>query len=342
MTSGARFCTSADGTRIAYSTFGHGRPLVLIPAWLMSPEADRARLIGRDFWNNLPAGFRTISYDRRGIGMSQRDVAHVSLERQVEDVAALVDHLRLGTFDLWCFHDAAAVGATFAAQFPGRVERMILYNPWANVPGVIARKHIEVWTAIIRADWGLASRCFGELLYPKGPLDAQESSTKAIRETQAPGIAEKYIELTNTYDVRDVLSKLTMPSLVVSRQGPGRTPFIPMDSCRRVAALMPGARFIALQAPAVCPYFEYFAYRGLVAEFLSDSTREAPLDPALTKREIEVLGLVAHGKTNAEIAALLGISPNTADRHLSNILAKTGSSNRAEAVLYAARHALVG
>jgi DNA-binding CsgD family transcriptional regulator len=67
-----------------------------------------------------------------------------------------------------------------------------------------------------------------------------------------------------------------------------------------------------------------------------------PLHPTLSAREIEVLRLVAQGRTNSEIAGLLVISKNTADRHVSNILAKTGSANRAEAVLYAARHSLVG
>ena len=43
-----------------------------------------------------------------------------------------------------------------------------------------------------------------------------------------------------------------------------------------------------------------------------------------------------------EIAELLTIRTNTADRHLSNILSKTGSSNRADAAVYAARHSLVG
>jgi NarL family two-component system response regulator LiaR len=67
-----------------------------------------------------------------------------------------------------------------------------------------------------------------------------------------------------------------------------------------------------------------------------------PQHPKLSAREIEVLRLVAQGKTNSDIAALLTISKNTADRHVSNILGKTGSANRAEAVLYAARHSLVG
>ena len=62
----------------------------------------------------------------------------------------------------------------------------------------------------------------------------------------------------------------------------------------------------------------------------------------LTQREVEVLGLVAAGKSNADIAEELVISLNTVVRHVSNILAKTGSSNRTEAARYAAQHGLAG
>jgi len=49
---------------------------------------------------------------------------------------------------------------------------------------------------------------------------------------------------------------------------------------------------------------------------------------------------VARGKSNREIAAELCISTNTVDRHISNILNKTGTVNRAEAAAYAAHHGL--
>jgi len=61
----------------------------------------------------------------------------------------------------------------------------------------------------------------------------------------------------------------------------------------------------------------------------------------LTKREVEVLRLVASGRSNQEIADELVISLNTAIRHVSNIFAKTGVANRAEAATYATRHGLV-
>jgi HD-GYP domain-containing protein (c-di-GMP phosphodiesterase class II) len=62
----------------------------------------------------------------------------------------------------------------------------------------------------------------------------------------------------------------------------------------------------------------------------------------LTRREIEVLRLLAQGLSNREIAARLVISVKTASHHVEHIYAKTGTANRARASLYAARHGLIG
>lgn len=61
----------------------------------------------------------------------------------------------------------------------------------------------------------------------------------------------------------------------------------------------------------------------------------------LTQREVEVLRLIAVGKSNREIAEELIISPHTVSYHVKKIFNKTDASNRAEAVAYAARHDLV-
>ena len=58
-------------------------------------------------------------------------------------------------------------------------------------------------------------------------------------------------------------------------------------------------------------------------------------------REVEVLRLLAAGRSNQEIAAVLVISRNTVERHVNHILHKTNTANRAQAVTYAHQHGLV-
>nr|WP_180218079.1 response regulator transcription factor [Streptomyces albus] len=64
--------------------------------------------------------------------------------------------------------------------------------------------------------------------------------------------------------------------------------------------------------------------------------------PALTEREREVLGLIADGRSNREIARALVLSEKTVKTHVSNILMKLDLSDRTQAALWAVRHGMTG
>jgi DNA-binding NarL/FixJ family response regulator len=66
----------------------------------------------------------------------------------------------------------------------------------------------------------------------------------------------------------------------------------------------------------------------------------APPPDGLTQREAEILGLIARGLTNPEIAARLFLSNHTIKTHIGRIFAKTGSRDRAAAIGYAHRHSI--
>jgi DNA-binding NarL/FixJ family response regulator len=62
----------------------------------------------------------------------------------------------------------------------------------------------------------------------------------------------------------------------------------------------------------------------------------------LTTREVEVLGLLARGHSNREIARRLTLAPKTASNHVEHIYLKLGISSRAAATLFATQHGLMG
>jgi HD-GYP domain-containing protein (c-di-GMP phosphodiesterase class II) len=72
------------------------------------------------------------------------------------------------------------------------------------------------------------------------------------------------------------------------------------------------------------------------------ATRRQAAPAGLTRREVEVLRLLAQGLSNSEIADRLVISRKTAGHHIEHIYAKTGTTNRALASLFAANHGLIG
>jgi DNA-binding NarL/FixJ family response regulator len=73
----------------------------------------------------------------------------------------------------------------------------------------------------------------------------------------------------------------------------------------------------------------------------SESRPRAANNTGLTARETEILGLVAQGRSNAEIARQLFISAKTVSVHVSNVLAKLGASGRTEAAAIARRDGLL-
>lgn len=79
----------------------------------------------------------------------------------------------------------------------------------------------------------------------------------------------------------------------------------------------------------------------ILAERFALASHERRTTDLLTGRESEVLALVAEGRTNAEIAATLFMSPKTASVHVSHIIAKLGAANRTEAAATARRQGLL-
>jgi PAS domain S-box-containing protein len=88
--------------------------------------------------------------------------------------------------------------------------------------------------------------------------------------------------------------------------------------------------------------FEVAASRSLLELQAARDTADAAQSPArLTRREADVLRLLACGHTNARIAAVLGISPTTVRNHIEHLLAKLGVHSKLEAVVYATTHHII-
>lgn len=117
---------SADGTSLAYEVHGDGPPLVYVTGAICHRTFHSVRSGAKV----LSGTFRVLTYDRRGRGDSGSS-DHWSLDREVEDISALIDEL--GGSALLYGHSSGAVLAMHAAHRLGeRVQRVVLYDPsWA-------------------------------------------------------------------------------------------------------------------------------------------------------------------------------------------------------------------
>ncbi|RJO73663.1 DNA-binding response regulator [Nocardia panacis] len=136
-----------------------------------------------------------------------------------------------------------------------------------------------------------------------------------------PGTGVRVVVLT-TYDIDDYVYRAL-------RAGASGFLLKSMPTAELVAALRVAARGDALIDPTVT--------RRLIERFTASlAPRPEPVGlDRLTAREREVLGRLAEGKANAEIAAALGVSEETVKTHVSRILSKLGLRDRVQAVVYA-------
>ncbi len=268
-----RFCTSADGTRIAYTTLGEGPPLVVVPGWGANFELDWQHPDGRAFYESVGEGRLLVRFDRRGAGASQREVEDLSLDAQVADVAAVVDQLDLERFDLWGTYDGAAVSVAYAAQYPDRVSRLVLWGGYARGEEIAKAGAIRSLVELIRGNWSLARRAMQDVLYPSGPTELQRWSSNYLRQSVTPEVAAEYLELQTCTDIRPYLQQVMASALVLHRRGDRN---VPIAAGRAVAALIPDARFVVLEGDISVPYFGDMSYVEAVMQFLDEGRAQEP------------------------------------------------------------------
>jgi pimeloyl-ACP methyl ester carboxylesterase len=214
-----RFCTSADGTRIAYAVYGSGPPLLYANTYVLSMDAQFTLPAARAYFDALAARTTLVIFDRRGTGASARDVDDLSPEAEAGDIAAVAAAAALRDFTL--FADiATAACASYAIQHQEPVLRLILWSPFVGGGGAWDREQARAF----REDWTYARRVWAGLVYPEGPVSLQRAFSKAIKDTLSAEMAARRFELGSEVevDLGALLPAVTAPTLVLQRETKGR------------------------------------------------------------------------------------------------------------------------
>ena len=344
-----RFIKSADGTRLAVATSGNGTPLVKSANWLSHLEFDWQSPVWRHWFRFLSADRQLIRFDPRGCGLSDWDAADLSHAAQVADLEAIVDASELQTFPLLGVSQGGAACIEYAVRHPERVSQLVLYGcyseGWAQ-RGDESRRHGEALIELIRQGWGQENpafrQLFASLFIPDATTEQVRWFADLMRTTTQPEIAARILESFGAINVRALLPKVKVPTIVVHARGDARIPF---EQGRLLAAEIPNASFVGLESrnhiltetePAWARFCETFNEFMGISPAQSLGKPPAAVDLAeLTARENAVLRLVAQGASNGDIARRLFISEKTVRNHLTNIFEKLGVDSRARAVVVA-------
>src|SRR6201991_3759717 len=171
--------------RVAYEIRGDGPPLVAPAWWVSHLELDWESVGFRRFWEGVADGYALIRYDRLGVGMSDRTVREpdLTIDAEVATLRALLDELDLERVSLVGGSCGSCTAIAFAAAFPERVERLVLYGSYADGAAITAQGVADAILAAVRAHWGLGSRVLSDMFL--GGADAAEHDSFARFQREA-------------------------------------------------------------------------------------------------------------------------------------------------------------
>lgn len=246
-----RFCKTADGTKIAYATVGDGPPIIKTANWLNHLDFDWESPVWTHVFSALAEGRTLIRYDARGNGLSDWDIEDFSLERQVEDLEAVVEAMGVERFPLLGISQGCAISAVYAARHPERVSKLILLGGyvkgWNRIGKPDVVRQTEAMMTLIAIGWGKDNptfrQMFTSMFMPDAPAENQSWFNELQRISTTPQNAVKLIRAVGDVDVSDILGDIRAPTLVMHARGDLRVPF---ESGRELAGTIPGARFVTL------------------------------------------------------------------------------------------------
>jgi len=246
-----KYCRTPGGVRLAYATSGSGPPLVKSANWLNHLEYDWESPIWRHVVRGLSLDHTLIRYDARGNGMSDWDVNELSLDAWVRDLETVVNAAGVERFPLLGISQGCAVSVAYAVKHPERVSHLIFWGGFALGPkkrSPAVKRGFDAMATLMRQGWGADNPAFRQmftsLFIPGGTQEQADFFNELQRRTTSPECAARYFDAVGDFDVRDLLGKVTVPTLVMHARG---DLIIPIKAGRQLADGIPGARFVALQ-----------------------------------------------------------------------------------------------
>jgi len=247
-----RFCTTSDGVRIAYAIVGEGPPFVVTPGSWESITLRLAQEEATRFYEPLAERHTLVFYDRRGVGLSDRERADFTIEADIRDLEAVADSLGEASIVLMGSFHLGPAAIVYAARHPERVSRLILYGTYAR-GRELTRDDIKASIiSLARSHWGMAARTLADFTAPNVGPQMLERIVRNQRESTTGEMVASLLELAYAIDVMDVLPQVQAPTLVLHRQN---NQVVPFRLGRELSSLLPNARLVSLDGVVYWPWF---------------------------------------------------------------------------------------
>ena len=232
-----RYALSGE-VNLAYQVMSDGPvDIIMVPGFISHIEF-RHELPGYTaFLRRLSSFARVVAFDKRGQGLSDRVSDAPSLEQRMDDVRAIMDAIGSRRATLFGHSEGCAMSALFAATYPERVSRLILFG------GYVTRRDLNIAEVLEQRVkfWGT-----GAMLKRVAPSLAADPAAvaqfaKFERLAASPGAVKAFTTLNSQIDVSFILPAVRVPTLVLHNQGDVQ---VPVEHGRELAACIPDAKLI--------------------------------------------------------------------------------------------------
>lgn len=249
---GLNWVKSSDGIELAFTKRGSNHPLILLPPWVSHQGLLWADDWVRKFLDALAEGSQLILYDKRGCGLCRpREVKECGIPAQVEDLDALVRYFNLDQVALLGMSAGGPVAIKYAAHFPEKVSKLILYGTYACGRNILTLEQKEAQIALVKAYWG-REECAGFFLELFGGHFAMLEDIRryllasSSREHAAEFLRQIY-EVDSTEDAR----KVRCPALILHRFSDRAIPYKMAEELRQ---LIPGSKLEPVPGSSHLPW----------------------------------------------------------------------------------------
>jgi pimeloyl-ACP methyl ester carboxylesterase/DNA-binding CsgD family transcriptional regulator len=341
-----QYVRTADGARLAWALAGTGPPLVKAANWLTHLEYEWTSPVWRHWIQFLSSHFQFVRYDERGCGMSERRAGALTIKEWTADLELIISAARIDSpVTLLGISQGAAACIQYAVLHPERVERMVLYGGYAA--GALRRGNARAegtyraMVELARTSWAASNPTFRQVFtsrfIPGGTPEQLRWFNELCVKCTVNEVAAELLLARAELDIGDLLPHVRTPTLILHSRD---DEVVPISEGQRLAAEIAGAQFVELDSRNHVLLEHEPAWARFQEEVLAFTKGEVLADAfaALSKRERDVLTLIAHGLSNARIAEQLHIEEKTVRNHASNLFDKLGVRSRTEAMVFARKH----
>jgi class 3 adenylate cyclase len=195
---------------------------------------------GSDFFDQLAANWSVVQYDPRGVGLSDRDVADLSLEARISDLEAVVDRVGMETFALHGVGWSGPVVVSYAVRHPERVTHLILDDAQMRIEDFMAIPQIRALEQL-SGDWDSFLDFLVFTMYGLG-RDQSGPIIQYLKACVSQQGAQRIFDSVRGDDAVHLLPQIQAPALIVQHSNARQN----LDGAREMAATIPNARLVIL------------------------------------------------------------------------------------------------